>query len=624
MRTLTNEKRTATTRCVQMKAQPRAAFSRTENRGLNDLKKNFQNKETLNEYIQFLMSEPSHVTASIILKKLDTICNQYRTANKAIVSWSTVVLLNCEGVADAYIFLALKYLITPEAFEPFNFKRSSVEDNGACGSLALDNLLSSNRLRRLRDKLNLVFSCKNIRISVIEGLPEHTLNTEITSEFIEAAKCALHSSYDADTRTLNLSRFHAKPELGPHFCPLYVDKFFECVLHLILEQTPRVSKIILSDNYLCSLKAFEVIPNGVLDGLECLDISSNKIRELADLQCLANLKLKSLILRGNGMAKLKQDEILAILPRLHKLEGCLQSQCKQEVPIALPNLKLFDNTDANAVLFVKDFIKYFYRFFDQPNQRSQLEQYYHEGATLSLSVPETMKQVYAYRLYNRNYKTTQSMFARSSKLQVGRNAVMHALGRFPKMETNLPGATVDVQVITSHVRNVTLTGHFIEHSPTGRDLRNFQRNFVLELQELSSVWLIKTDMLCIIPPIEEKIMDEHLEPEELSCLDTLGMAVEQMNINVASPQMSYTPERLCEDTVLKEMSKKSPEINSLDVMPRLVPIPPLESQSEATLLPGTNDISYLEREIDETLLSDDTDELVINEDVLFGDFDLLL
>ncbi|XP_034120761.1 nuclear RNA export factor 1-like [Drosophila guanche] len=598
-----------------MKAQPRDA--------LNDLKKNFQNKETLNEYINALMSDPSQVTASIILKKLDTICNQYRTANKAIVSWSTVVLLNCEGVADAYIFLALKYLITPEAFEPFNFKRSSVEDNGACGSLALDNLLSVNRLKRLRDKLNLVFSLKNIRISVIEGLPEHTLNTEITSEFIEAAKCALHSSYDADTRTLNLSRFHAKPELGPHFCPLYVDKFFECVLHLILEQTRRVSKIILSDNYLCSLKAFDVIPNGVLDGLECLDISSNKIRELADLQCLANLKLKSLILRGNGMAKLKQDEILAILPRLHKLEGCLQSQCKQEVPIALPNLKLFDNTDANAVMFAKDFIKHFYQFFDQPNQRSQLEKHYHERAIFSLSVPETLKQVYAYGLYYRNFLAPQSTFARASKMKIGRMEVVHALARLPKMETFLSAVWKDVLTITPRMHMITLTGQFMEHSSNGGDLRNFQRNFVLEMQEPSGFWLIKNDMFCIIPSIKINLVDESAEPlagkwEQLSITNHFEKSPANIPPNAMNfDQFNSISPVNDKASITHSMEEQSDEYAET---PRLVP----SNLNDQEQIPNTNSgarqqLNLSDRLIEDTFLGD-TDDIFLDDDEGFNLF----
>ncbi|XP_034655792.1 nuclear RNA export factor 1-like [Drosophila subobscura] len=595
-------------RAAQMKAQPRDAPI--------DLKKNFQNKETLNDYIHALMSDPSQVTASIILKKLDTICTQNRTANKAIVSWSTVELLNCEGVADAYIFLALKYLITPETFEPFNFKRSGVEDNGARGSLALDNLLSANRLKRLREKLNLVFSCKNIRIRVIQGLPEHTLNTEITSEFIEAAKCALRSSYDADTRTLKLSRFHAKPELGPHFCPLYVDKFFECVLHLILEQTPRVSKIILSDNYLCSLKAFDVIPNGVLDGLECLDLSSNKIRELADLQYLANLKLKSLILRGNGMAKLKQDEILAILPRLHNLEGCLQTQCQQEVPMALPNLKLLDISEPNCLLFVNSFIKHFYQLFDQPNQRSQLEQHYHERAIFSLSVPETLKQVYAYGLYYRNFLAPQSTFARASKMKIGRMDVVHALTRFPRMETFLSAVWKNVLTITPQMHMITLTGQFMEHSAKGGDLRNFQRNFVLEMQEPSGVWLIRNDMFCIIPPIKINLVKESTKAlagklEQLSIINHVKKSPE----NIPPNSMNFDQFNSIEPVIDKALITHSMEEQSDEYaeMPRLVPMPTSNS-NDMENIPNPNSGARQQLNLTEDTFLADTDDIFLDDD----------
>nr|ADH15854.1 hypothetical protein [Drosophila pseudoobscura] len=578
----------------------------------------------LNAYTEALMAVSSHVTASLLLEKLDRISSQYRTTSKAIVRWTTVEMSGCGNVADAYIFLSLKYLVMPETLELFNYKR-----NGSLGSFSLDNLLTANRVKRLQTKLNLIFSCQRIQIRVIDGIPEHTLNAVITSEFEAAAKDALHSSYDDATRTLNLSRFHAKPELGVHFCPLYVDKFLVGVLRLISKEMPQVSKIVLSDNYLCSLKPFSEIPNGLLAGLDCLDISSNKIGDLRDLQHLANLKLKSLIVQGNGVANLKND-ILAILPQLQNLQGCRQSQNKENVSMGRPKLKLFGS--AVPENFVNNFIKDFYQFFDHPDQRSQLEQRYHELATFSLSVPDSMKHVLAYRLYNRNCKTPQSAFARSAKLQVGPKAVVHALGRLPKMETYLQGVNVDGQMSTAHVRIFTITGRFMEYSSTGRDLRNFQRSFVLELQESPSVWVIKNDMLCIIPLIEGKSVERNIKASSESQVDSgLEMAaqMEKMNIKMATPPLISTiPKSLREETILKKIKAvppmlpiQPPELNELENMPRLI-LRGARSHSNNQLLPDKNDISELEKEIDDTLLTDDSDELIINEDVLFAECDL--
>ncbi|XP_017152423.2 nuclear RNA export factor 1 [Drosophila miranda] len=593
---------------VQMKAQ---------------LKNNFQDKKMLNAYTDALIAASSHVTASVIFEKLDRICSQNRTTNKAIVRWNTVEMSRCGNVADAEIFLALKYLVMPEKLEPFNYKR-----NGSHGSFSLDNLLIANRVKRLQTKLNVIFSCQRIQIRVIEGIPEHTLNAVITSEFEAAAKDALHSSYDDATRTLNLSRFHAKPELSAHFCPLYVDKFLVGVLLLISKETPQVSKIVLSDNYLCSLKAFSVIPNGLLADLDCLDISSNKIGDLRDLQYLTNLKLKSLILQGNEVANLKND-ILAILPQLQNLQGCRQSQNKENVSMGRPKLKLFES--AVPENFVNTFIKDFYQFFDHPDQRSQLEQRYHELATFSLSVPDTMKHVLAYRLYNRNCKTRQSTFARSAKLQVGPKAVLHALGRLPKMETYLQGVNVVGQMSTAHVRIFNITGRFMEYSSTGRDLRNFQRSFVLELQESPSVWVIKNDMLCIIPLIEGKSVEPNIKALSESQVDSgleIAAQMEQMNINMATPPLISTiPKSLREESILKEIKAVSPmllipppELNEFENMPRLI-VQGAHSHSNDQLL-DKNDVSELEKEIDDTLLTVDFDELIINDEVLFAECDL--
>nr|ADH15862.1 hypothetical protein GA25189 [Drosophila pseudoobscura] len=568
----------------------------------------------LNAYTEALMAVSSHVTASLLLEKLDRISSQYRTTSKAIVRWTTVEMSGCGNVADAYIFPSLKYLVMPETLELFNYKR-----NGSLGSFSLDNLLTANRLKRLQTKLSVIFSCQTIQIRVIEGIPEHTLNAVITSEFEAAAKDALHSSYDDATRTLNLSRFHAKPELSPHFCPLYVDKFLEGVLRLISKETPQVSKIVLRDNYLCSLKAFSVIPNGLLAGLDCLDISSNKIGDLRELQYLTNLNLKNLILQGNGVANPKND-ILAILPQLQNVQRCRQSQNKENVSMGLAKLKLFDGTV--PVNFVNNIIHNFYQLFDHPDQRSQLEQCYHELATFSLSVTEAMKQVSAYRLYNRNYTSPQSAFARSAKLQVGRKAVVHALGRLPKMETYLPGLNVDIQMSTSHVRIFTITGRFTEYSSTGQDLRNFQRNFVLERQESPTIWLIKNDMLCIIPAIENKCINRYKALNESHGHSGL----EQININMAtSPRISKIRESLGGNTLLKENNAVYPIIRS--TTPELKDMHRLngpgaslysngqdflsEHLQQDVLIPDKNALFDWEKEIDDNLLTDDSDKLVI-------------
>ncbi|KAI8041478.1 hypothetical protein M5D96_005743 [Drosophila gunungcola] len=540
---------------------------------LNDLRKNLNDKIRFREYVKNIIGNEEQMGSV-----LDTISSTQEEERLATVTgWSTVNIANCAGVSNSSIYLALKWVLMPIKVEIFNFKRSGPEDKMARGQFLVDNLLCANRLKRLQQEVAILYTCQKIEVSVTPGLPKSVMNAQILEGFSTAVKTAIKVRYDLATRTLDLSRFHACPELGKLFCPLHVVNLLQSVLALSSQLFPQMAGIVLSNNYLCSLKAFAGVSNS-LASLERLDISANRIKDLGELNYLGNLKLKTLFVAGNGLAKLKLGDIQEVLPQLQNVHGCVYSEEKEEVIANLPVYQRLQDSGTKGMQLCINFISSFYNSFDEPEKRSQLKDYYHEQAMFSLSLPVQLDHVYAYKLYNRNQRRQQSSFAHNAKLQVGSASLLLALSRLPLMQTDHQNAGLDIHVFNANLRIFTLSGYFKEITSDGWERRHFQRTFVLRLIN-SPGWLITNDMLCIT-----SIKSEQREPVKFQP-NTDTSAIQ--NISLMDAKMDLLPDE------------------SLDEMPPLVAIGPL----------NTNQADLLDQVIEDTLMSDeDAFDLVIDED----------
>ncbi|XP_017039540.1 nuclear RNA export factor 1 [Drosophila ficusphila] len=568
--------------------------------------------ERLHEGVQMLLKNEKSMSSV-----LDTISSTEQDHRLATVTgWSTVNISNCAGISNSSIFLALKWVLLPLKVDMFDFKRSGPEDNMARGRFLVDNLLTANRLKRLQGEAAVLVTCQKFDVRVTPGLPQSVMNAQISDDLKTAVDAALKSRYEPATHTLDLSRFHASPELTKHFCPLHVDKLLKTVLTHSSQIFPQMTGIILSNNYLCSLKAFSGILVDLVS-LERLDISANKIQDLEELRYLEKLGLKTIFLAGNGLAKLETDKIHEVLPQLQNIHGCVQSENEIQGVDNLPKFQRIQSGFINESKFCNGFIGSYFDCFDHPEQRSRLKDYYDDQAMFSLSLPVHLNHVYAYKLYNRNQKRLQSSFAHNAKLQVGSAALLLALKRLPLMQTDHQSAGLDIQVFTANLRIFTLTGCFKERTSEGWELRQFQRTFVLRMQK-SPGWLITNEMLCItsfeVQPKDEvrfEFISNKLVQKKVdrSFLKTkTGKKIPQVNTPL---KMEVDPL----SNAVQNMSLSSSNMNplpkeSFDDMPPLVPIYSLTKAN----------VEALEKEIEETMMSEeDAFDLIIDEDVLIGD-----
>ncbi|KPU78452.1 uncharacterized protein Dana_GF26868 [Drosophila ananassae] len=584
---------------------------------LSDLRKNLQDKTQFQGYVRRLMNNSENITASDVDPLLDTISIREAEIRFATVTgWATVNISNCAGVSDESIRLALKWLLMPIKVEIFNFQRSGEEDDGARGQFQVDSLLCANRMKRLQSDFAVLYTCQKIGMRVSIGLPIEVCKTEFSGPFADAVQEAIMSRYDYTTRTLDLTRFHASPELAEHFCPLHVEKLLENVLFTVSKSLPQVSSLVLANNYLCSLKAFEFV-GGRFENLERLDISANKIIELVELKHLRQHRLQQLFLAGNGVTKYDTDQVREVLPTLKDIHGCVLPKAKK---CPLPSPQRLQSAGTSRMDFCLSFVAAYYSFFDDPETRSELVQYYNEDAMFSLSVSEKLNCA-PYRMYNRNHKNSQSTFARSSKLQLNNSGILLALSRLPRMETDYKNASIDVQVSEKNLCIFTVTGNFLEKTDSGNELRYFQRMFGLRPIGCPG-WLLTNDMLCIITtkpvrkepdgPLVSLVGIDDCEPMLDDAEETF---TEPAAKNAkANNQVVFEDEMDPPDPVM-ELSMSMPKMalssnEAFDDMPPLVPIDKLVVNNEAVL----------ENEIDDTVVSDDESyDLVIDEDVLIGE-----
>ncbi|XP_032575698.1 nuclear RNA export factor 1 [Drosophila sechellia] len=590
---------------------------------LADLRNNLNEKSKIREYAQKLIGNEQQM--GFMLDTISSTEEDHRVAT--VTGWSTVYIANCAGVSNSSIFVALKWVMMPIKVTIFNFKRSGPEDNMARGQFLVDNLLSANRLKRLQDEVAVINTCQKIEVRVTPGLPKSVMGTQITEEFTTAVEVALRSRYEVASRTLDLSRFHASPELAVHFCPLHVVKLLETVLVLSSQIFPHVTGIVLSNNYLCSLKAFAGNSQRFAS-LERLDISANRIQDLGELNYINKLSCKTIFLAGNGLAKQCVDVIRKMLPQLKNVHGCVQLGESTEAVDNLPKFQQLQGGGTNGLEFCQRFISLYYTIFDDTEKRFKLKKYYDDQAMFSLSVPVQLNYVYGYKLYNRNQKHQHSSFAQNAKLQVGSAELLLALSRLPLMLTDLQNVGLDIQVFTSSLRIFTLTGYFKETSSDTLKPRRFQRTFVLQTLNRPG-WLITNDMLCItstMPEPKETIIFKpqtnliNTDPSVKKINKPAATAVKTLHIKtkakkkvqISSPLLGEELNPLNQKISLSDSQMDHLPSENFNDMPPLVPIGPL-----------TTSRNSLDEEMEDILLADENSfELDIDGDIILGCNDL--
>lgn len=591
-------------RRINMKTRTPVNLLKASNRNLGSSK--------FKEYVGVWIGD---LTPVHLCNVLDKYVQEHDATPKMInvTGWFTVTISNCMELPDSSIMLALKYAMMPLKVQLYNFKRSH---DGDCGQFLVDNVLMANRLKRLSGKVSVLYSSQIINIIVEQGMPSDMLTTsQFTPELLVAIRTALFACYEADSETLNLSRFHAVAELEGHFCALHVLPMLQRVLLMISQQFPLLRILQLRDNFLCTLRAFNGFSRANMPALQMLDVSANQIQGLMELKNLQNLDLQTLKIADNPLAKYQPWQLNAMLPQGVHICGYSQKLQSQEL-IRAPSPSAEGAGEGFA--FCAGFAKLYYNIFDEISRRPELDIYYDAKALFSFSAARELTQSLqcnsCYRLFNRNHLHLRSSFARCGKLRFGVKNVVQTICKLPEMQTSIEEARLEVHIYNNALRAFTLTGSCSELT-TNNDWqrRIYSRSFVMR-PDVPPRWVITNDMLNITLAAKQ----------EVRCKQIL-IAPQAIAAPLASQHRRGHDKSSNIDDQLEEISNGMPKLAiepNKSFKPKAV-LPSFEDMPQLATQASVDANGKLEREVDDTLLcSDDEMLLFINEDVLLdiGDF----
>lgn len=166
------------------------------------------------------------------------------------------------------LFKLLLDAVSPSVFIP-NYFRIEPDSNGA--SFYLDDHEVAEKIMRLDRKIELPDGFKML-IRVRGSVPY----TKIDDTLKLKMKAAMGKRFNAATNALDLSKFHADPELSDVFCALFRPPIMYAAIEIIAENIPNLEALNLNDNKLNLLDNLKVIATK-LPNIKILYLGNNRV-----------------------------------------------------------------------------------------------------------------------------------------------------------------------------------------------------------------------------------------------------------------------------------------------------------------------------------------------------------
>ncbi|XP_034474938.1 nuclear RNA export factor 1-like [Drosophila innubila] len=318
------------------------------------------------------------------------------------------------------------------------------------------------------------------------GFPPVTINEELKAKM----KMVMAKRYNIETKALDLSRFHADPDLQPIFCPLFLLSVMCVALDIICENIPDVEAINLNDNELHTIEAFKGVEKR-LPHLKILYLGDNKIPTLINLFIFCRLRLVELVLRNNPCSLRYKNPVQFVrqlrrkFPALIKLDG--EALMPQE-SVVLPTTKASFMCNIDGAEVLRQFLEQYFNIFDSGNRQPLLDAY-HDHALLSMSMPSMTQagRLDSFWKFNRNLRRTRNIERGEGYmrlLKIGRLACVSTLDEWPRTLHERCSFTVDLTMCNPQMMVFTVTGLFKELTGAtdalqSYELRYFVRTFVV-------------------------------------------------------------------------------------------------------------------------------------------------
>ncbi|XP_053608545.1 nuclear RNA export factor 1 [Plodia interpunctella] len=425
-----------------------------------------------------------------------------------LLPWYQIIIPYGAKHEKDVVLKALLSYISPEIFIPHYYK---VNGNSAVFYVddvkIAEKLYYADRKIIMNDGFKLVVIVRNVAPTVT-----------IDAEMKEKMKTAMVKRYNAATKALDLTKFHADPELQDVFCALFRPMIMLAVVDIIAEHIPDLEALNLNDNKLHGTEHLKVLATK-FKHLKILYMGDNRIPSVGSLDPLKALPLVELYLKGNPLVNRFNDHEVYIsdvrkrFSKLLRLDGVdLPPAIGFDVTenVTLPPRQQSFLSDPSGQELVRQFLTQYYAIYDSESRQPLLEAY-HEHATMSMAAnylsndnrnsPNT--RLNAYLSSSRNIIRVSERESRRRYLKNGRLQVVSFLSDLPKTTHDLMGFAVDLLVFTPTMIVLSMNGVFKETTTAGSPMRSFHRTFVI-VPNSGGGFCVINDMLYITNTADEQ------------------------------------------------------------------------------------------------------------------------
>ncbi|OWR41211.1 nuclear RNA export factor 1 [Danaus plexippus] len=435
-----------------------------------------------------------------------------RTAKRKFIPgplpWYQIVIPYGAKHDKDVILRSLLGFISPEVFIPHYYKI-----NGNTAVFYVDDVKIAEKLYEADRKIVMSDGFK-LLILVRNSVP----NVNIDADMKEKMKLVMAKRYNAATKALDLTKFHADPDLTDIFCALFRPIIMSVAIDIMADNIPDLEALNLNENKIHGMEHMKVLCTK-LKNLKILYLGDNRITTLAALEPLKPLPLVELYLKGNPLVSRFNDHDIYVsdvrkkFPKLIRLDGVdLPPAIGFDVSedLSLPSRQQSFLIDPAGQNLVREFLTQYFAIYDSDSRQPLLEAY-HETATMSMAAGYLSNEgrnvpgnkLNAYISNSRNIMRITDRESRRRYLRTGRLQVVSFLSDLPKTNHDLMGFAVDLLVFTPAMIVLTMNGVYRETTAYGNPTRSFHRTFVI-IPNATGGFSITNDMLFVSNTTKEQ------------------------------------------------------------------------------------------------------------------------
>ncbi|XP_061691154.1 nuclear RNA export factor 1 isoform X1 [Syngnathoides biaculeatus] len=359
-----------------------------------------------------------------------------------------------------------------------------------------------------------------VEVHVNRSIPPNFLLSDLKPEDIEHLKQCMAKRFDGSQQALDLNNIRTDPDLVSQNVEVILNRrrSMEAVIRIIEENIPELTSLNLSNNRIHKLDDLSGLVTKV-PNLKSLNLSHNELKSERDLDKMKGLKLVELWLLRNPLCDLFKDQASYIsavrqrFPRLLKLDGNDLPPpigFDVETPTTIPPCKgSYFGSDEIKGLILR-FLQQYYSIYDSSDRQPLLDAY-HDGATLSLTIPfssqnPSRSSLGEYQKDSRNLKRIRDSTSRFRLLKHTRLNVVAFINELPKTQHDIASFTIDVNTYTNTLLSFTVSGVFKEVAVNGKSRDStmaFSRIFITVPAGNSGLCIVNDQLFIRMATTEE-------------------------------------------------------------------------------------------------------------------------